>query len=209
MTGIFARQGTNGYDLSIICRSLLKDYQRRAAGRGEEGEQRVLSSARARAADAQAEERMLRVGILRGEYVPIVAVRKAWSAIAASFRECALSVAGKIADRMATVQSREEAFEIIDGEMCELLETLSGGGDIAAEDVGEVRDGQRARAGRNDHAENWTGDARDRAGHGVDRVMPGLQRARAVPNAEYDRSSGKRSLGFFCENRSAGPLSIG
>src|SRR6516164_8506390 len=73
--GIIERQGTTGYDLSVVSRSLLKHYQRLAAGRGEDGEVRILATARAREAQARARHIELRSADLEGKNWPIERVR--------------------------------------------------------------------------------------------------------------------------------------
>jgi phage terminase Nu1 subunit (DNA packaging protein) len=68
--GIIERQGRKGYPLRDTVKAFCEYWRKIAAGRGEEGEQKTLSSARARAALAQAEQMELRTQIARGNYVP-------------------------------------------------------------------------------------------------------------------------------------------
>jgi len=96
-------------------------WRRQASGGGEPGEQRVLSSARAREAQARADAIELRNNIARGRYVSILAVRQRWETVAIALREAALGFSGKIADAVAKAQGRAEVFEIVDAEMRELL----------------------------------------------------------------------------------------
>jgi hypothetical protein len=123
----------DGYDLRLVVLSCCWHWRKIAAGRSPDDDSgALLTSAQARAESAQAQERELRVGVLQGRYVSREAVRRKWEEVAISFRECALGTAGKIADSVASAQGREEVSQIIDSEMRELLETLSGGDDIDA-----------------------------------------------------------------------------
>jgi hypothetical protein len=83
---------------------------------------------------------------MRGRFVSIEAVSRAWGAIAESFRETALSIPGKIAT-MCAMKPREEVEPIINDEIYELLERLAGGDEIRAAD-GEDRHDQRRGAAR-------------------------------------------------------------
>jgi phage terminase Nu1 subunit (DNA packaging protein) len=195
--GVLARQSpSHGYDLRVVCRALLKDYARRAAGRGEEGEQRVLSSARARAADAQAEERRLRVDILKGRYVSVLAVRQVWANVAESIREVALSVPGKIAHALSfhTKEDQAAVEEIVYREICEMLERLADGNDVkgdVVEDDEAVQHGRSGRVARNGRGENREGFGDVYQGRGVDQEHVGAGRVagRAVmpPRSNSER----------------------
>jgi phage terminase Nu1 subunit (DNA packaging protein) len=200
----------SGYDLRVVCRALLKDYARRAAGRGEEGEMRVLASARARAATAAAEERELRNGILKGEYVHCLVIRRAWERIAAAFRECALSLPGKVAASLAlgVGRERDEVHEVLDREVRELLEVLSGGADISSGDEEAVHDGQRGRAARAGDGDGFAGDVGLRAGRSVDRGVPGRSEPRAGRIAGPHRSHQERSGGGLLSHQDGGAISL-
>jgi phage terminase Nu1 subunit (DNA packaging protein) len=68
--GVVERQGRAGYPLRDTVKACCEYYRKIASGRSEEGEQKVLASARARAALAQAEQMELRTQIARGNYIP-------------------------------------------------------------------------------------------------------------------------------------------
>src|SRR6516225_5204561 len=69
--GVLKRESRkDGYDLRQVVRTYCDHMRRQAAGRGGPDEQQVLSSARARAAVATAEQMELRTQIARGNYIP-------------------------------------------------------------------------------------------------------------------------------------------
>src|SRR6516225_6332853 len=70
-TGVLKRADPKkGYRLGDVVGAVVGHYQRLAGNRsGDAGHERSLASARAASALAQADERRLRVGILRGRYV--------------------------------------------------------------------------------------------------------------------------------------------
>jgi hypothetical protein len=60
----------DGYDLRQMVQTYCNHMRRQASGRGSPDEQQILSSARARAAVAQAEQMELRTQIARGNHIP-------------------------------------------------------------------------------------------------------------------------------------------
>ena len=152
---------------------------------------RSLTSARARAASAQAEERELRINVARGRYVSIIAVRRAWAAIGAVFREMALSIPGKIASA-CEMRPKEEIEPVIRDEIFEMLDTMAGG----ADDVG-ADDGRAGRSRAHDADEGFAHDAGMRAGRSVDRSMPGRSGPGASRIAGPHRSHQERG-GAIC-----------
>ncbi|WP_128944335.1 hypothetical protein [Bradyrhizobium zhanjiangense] len=76
-----------GYDLRTVVRAACEHWRRQAAGRGAPGEERVLSSARARQAVAAAEQLELRTAIARGEYVSLAAIGKALDGLIITMRQ--------------------------------------------------------------------------------------------------------------------------
>src|SRR6516164_6096358 len=68
--GVVEREGRKGYPLRDTVRACCEYYRKIASGRSEGGEQKVLASARARAAVAQAEQMELRTAIARGNHIP-------------------------------------------------------------------------------------------------------------------------------------------
>jgi hypothetical protein len=136
--GLFER--AKAYDLKTICRALLKNYQRRASGRGEEGEVRVLASARARQALAIAEREELRNAVAKSQYVPLAAVRVALEDHLVAAREVALSLPGKTSSNLVG-RDAEEIHEILENEIYEMLDRLANGDVIADEAVEHQRNG--------------------------------------------------------------------
>jgi hypothetical protein len=118
--GIFDRQGTAGYDLSVVSRSLLKHYQRRAAGRGEEGEQRVLATARAREAQARARHIELRSQDYEAKNWPIERVHFLFANTFYVVIENLSGLAGRLCNRLgvadhdARTMLVEEAQGVVD-----------------------------------------------------------------------------------------------
>jgi len=134
----FPRAGAkDGHRLGDVVAGTVGFYLKQAAGRSTTpGLEQTLSEARAREAQARADAIELRNNISRGHYVSILAVRKRWEMLGTARRETMLSFAGRIAGEVHGMQSREAAHEVIDNAMRELLEILSGGGDVVDENVG-------------------------------------------------------------------------
>src|SRR5262249_27592267 len=86
--GVLKRESRkDGYDLRQTVRTYCDHMRRQASGRGSPDEQQVLSSARARAAVATAEQMELRTQIARGKYVPLDALRVALDDMIITYRQ--------------------------------------------------------------------------------------------------------------------------
>ena len=106
------------------------------------------------------------------------------------------------------MQSREAAHEVIDNAMRELLEILSGGGDVVDENVGgrqEVAQPDlRGRARAFDLESDFTGDEVMRARREIDRELH-----RTASDGPLARPVGRRktrSGGILCDDRIIGAL---
>jgi hypothetical protein len=116
--GVLERQSpSRGYDLRVVCRALLKDYARRAAGRGEDGEVRILATARAREAQARARHIELRSADLEGKNWPIERVRFLFGNTLYVVIENLSGLAGRICNRLGVVdhEARTILFEETQG----------------------------------------------------------------------------------------------
>jgi phage terminase Nu1 subunit (DNA packaging protein) len=208
--GIFERQAAgDGYDLKVVVRACCAHWRKVAAGRAAEpGAERVLSSARAAAALAQAEERRLRVAILRGEVIHRSAIRRAWGAIGAAFRETALSIPGKIASALSfhVEQDREAVEEIVRIEIYEMLDVMASGGEIEASEDEAVRHDRRGRNQPADYGEGFEDDVGMRAGRSADSVMLGRPGSGAGRATEPHRSREERSGGFLLSRTDGGTI---
>jgi phage terminase Nu1 subunit (DNA packaging protein) len=139
--GAFPRSAPKaGYNLREVVRGTVAHYQRQAAGRGGPDDHRVLSSARARHADAVAEAVELKNGFARGELVSLSLMQRVVERQFIAMREIALSTPGKVADAVSTycMGDREAIFAIIDKEIRFMLTQLS-----TPEIVAETMHGKR------------------------------------------------------------------
>jgi hypothetical protein len=86
-----------------------------------------LSANRARLADAQARKVEFGNDIASGEYISARIIKTAIESAFLNIRETALSIAGKVSDRVSahTEQDRIAVHAIIDREMREMLTALS------------------------------------------------------------------------------------
>jgi phage terminase Nu1 subunit (DNA packaging protein) len=179
----------DGYDLRTACRAVLGHYRRIASGRGEGGEARVLASARARQAIAAAEERELRNEIMRGERVSIKAVEKAWMGLFATCREIVLSSIAQLADALSyhTTQDREQAYQIVEDKLYEMLNELAGGDHLPEKIAEAQRAKRRINHDQNRYSESSDGegnfaiDAAARSRRGDDVVVPGPRNSSTAP----------------------------
>jgi phage terminase Nu1 subunit (DNA packaging protein) len=134
-------QGRAGYPLRPTLQAAFAHFRKIAAGRSPDtDEAMMLSSARARAANAQAAERELRLGILRGDYVSARAVVHVLGSYVAQCREHLLALPGKWAVLLAH-RDAEEIDGILTDEIFECLDDLAAArisADIVAHD-GEGR----------------------------------------------------------------------
>jgi|SRR6516225_1068856 hypothetical protein len=147
--GAFPRSAPKvGYNLREVTRGTVAYYQRQASGRSDNpDENRVLSSARARAANAQAAERELRFGILRGDYVSARAVVHVVGGYVMQVRERLLSLPGKWAANLVG-RELEEISDVLVDEVHEALDDLAAAR-ISADIADYDREGGRHHARTN------------------------------------------------------------
>lgn len=158
--GVFEHQGRDGYDLKTVTRAACEHWRRQAAGRGEPGEERVLSSARARQAAATADMVELRTRIAAGSYVSLDLVGRQLDTLFTEFRETCLSLPGELADAL-TMRQRDEVNERLTAAIYDLLERLAVGnvvpdGPEADRDDAALKHARRYRSvahglGKRDH----------------------------------------------------------
>jgi phage terminase Nu1 subunit (DNA packaging protein) len=158
-------QGRAGYPLRPTLQAAFAYYRKIAAGRSPDGnEATLLSSARARATLAVAQERELRLGILRGDYVSARAVVHVVGGYVSQCRERLLSLAGKTAANLVG-RGFEEISEVLTDEVFECLDDLSET-KISADIIEYDREGRphRSRVNRT----NGAGDSDDSDGVGLE-----------------------------------------
>jgi hypothetical protein len=124
--GVFERQPSGKYDLTTIREAYCLHMQKIAAGRGDDGNG-ALSKQRARLAKAQTRSATLKTEILAGQFVSLDAIGRRLDGLFAVMREIALTMPGKVSDAVAahTKEDRAAVFEIIDGEVREMLTRMS------------------------------------------------------------------------------------
>jgi phage terminase Nu1 subunit (DNA packaging protein) len=109
-------------------------YRKIASGRSEEGEQKVLASARARAALAQAEQMELRTQIARGQYVSLDALRYALNDMTITCRQQLLlniptTVVATLVQRWPQLDDIESIFDLVDDAVRDVLSQYAEGVD--------------------------------------------------------------------------------
>jgi hypothetical protein len=128
--GVVPREGRAGYPLRDTVKACCEYYRKIAAGRSEEGEQKVLASARARAALATAEQMELRTQIARGKYVPLDALRVALDDMIITYRQELLraipSAAAAVVIKFAP-EACNEVHEAVDDAVREALNRFADG----------------------------------------------------------------------------------
>jgi hypothetical protein len=159
--GVIERQSpSDGYDLKVVVRSCCGYWRRLASGRAAEpGQERVLSEARARATTAQAEERELRLAVMRGSYVSARAVVLVLGDYISGCRERLLSLSG-MAATLVGCDFEEISAALVDA-IDEALSDLAAAkisADIIAHDEGRPRHDRRQRSGSHVAAEDHSGD---------------------------------------------------
>jgi hypothetical protein len=149
--GAFPRSNAaQGYLLGEVVSGTVRHYLKIANNKALGGANNnvAFAGARLREQNARAEARELANSISKGAYVSISDVEKHWSSLVSMFRERALSIAGKISAGLALALGRdlEEVHTAIDGEIFEMLETLSGGADVDSDDEDEALHAGRRRS---------------------------------------------------------------
>jgi phage terminase Nu1 subunit (DNA packaging protein) len=124
--GVVERQGRAGYPLRDTVKACCEYYRKIAGGRSEEGEQKVLASARARAALAQAEQMELRTQIARSKYVPVDALRYALNDMTITCRQQLLlniptAVVNAFMQRWPQLEGVEMIFDLVDDAVRDVL----------------------------------------------------------------------------------------
>jgi hypothetical protein len=116
-----------GYDLDEVRVAFIRHLTSVAAGRGAQGEGKLLSSARARQAIAIASERELKTGILSGKFLSRGAVVAALTDMFAIMREIMLGWPGKCADGLTPfcAEDRERISDFLQTEIYDVLTQLS------------------------------------------------------------------------------------
>ncbi|MGA7994790.1 MAG: hypothetical protein WCA28_07750 [Bradyrhizobium sp.] len=124
--GVFERQPSGKYDLTVIRERYCRHMQRIAAGRGGDGG-KALSERRGRLAEAQTRAVELKNEQLFGSLVSWESIAGPLEEMFAVFRETALATPGKVSDRVAThnEQDRATVFQILYDEICDLLTILA------------------------------------------------------------------------------------
>jgi len=124
--GVFKRMPAGKYDLRVIRETYCRHMQKIAAGRGADNGA-ALSTQRARLADAQAQRAEFENVRMMGGYVSLEVFKKQFITSLMTMRERALSTPGKISDGLQpyTPKDRDAIYEIVKGEIYEMLEDLS------------------------------------------------------------------------------------
>jgi hypothetical protein len=130
---VFKRMPSGQYDLKTVRESYCLHMQKIAAGRAADGGA-SLSAQRSRLAKAQAENAEFKNALAAGRFVDLEIVQRQLEAKLTTMREVALGTPGKIADSLTPhcAEDREAIFEIIRGEVYEMLTSLSEPGSYSA-----------------------------------------------------------------------------
>jgi hypothetical protein len=124
--GTITRKPSGGYKLDEVREQYIVNAQKIMAGRGSDGGA-ALSTQRAKLAAAQTATAEFRNAQTRGQFVKLSVMQRMLAGVFGVFREQSLTLAGKVSDGLTpfTPQDREAIYEVIRGEVYDMLNGLS------------------------------------------------------------------------------------
>jgi phage terminase Nu1 subunit (DNA packaging protein) len=124
--GTITRMPSGKYKLDRVREEYCLNAQKVMAGRAADGGA-ALSTQRAKLAAAQAQRAEFHNALTQGKYVEIALMKRSLERDFLIMREIALTTPGKISDRLTpyTPKDREAIFQIVKGEIYEMLESLA------------------------------------------------------------------------------------
>jgi phage terminase Nu1 subunit (DNA packaging protein) len=124
--GTITRMPSGKYKLDKVREEYCLNAQKVMAGRAADGGA-ALSKSRARLAEAQTRRAEFQNAQTQGQYVEIAQMQRSLESMFLVMREIALGTPGKISDSLTpyTPKDREAIYQIVRGEIYEMLESLA------------------------------------------------------------------------------------